>query len=155
MKKGFYFILSTVFAVILLSSCNGNSTTSSESNQSVTSSESNQSVSHAIYQEEDNYSTQWKRFAGNSYRASKLVNNMWQNYAFIFNNSGHGKYIIFETLPGSNVVTDQMEFEISRVSSDANYLYLHCDGLNSSAKIKIMGNSLYTYDGSERYEKWQ
>lgn len=146
MKKGFYFILSTVFAVILLSSCNGNSTTSSESNQS---------ISHAIYQEEDKSSTQWKRFAGNSYRASKLVNNIWQNYAFNFNNSGRGKYIIFETLPGSNVVTDQMEFEISRVSSDANYLYLHCYELNSPVKIKIKGNSLYTYDGSERYEKWQ
>lgn len=127
----------------------------SSSNHSSNVSSSNRGISDTKYQEEDKSSTQWKRFAGDSYRASVLVNNIWQNYAFNFNNSGRGKYIMFGTLPGSNVVTDQMEFEISKVSSDANYLYLHCYELNSPIKIKIRGNSLYTANGSERYEKWQ
>lgn len=129
-----------------VSSCGGNSTASSERKQS---------ASHANYQEEEKSSTKWKRFAGESYIASELINNIWQNYAFSFNNSGHGKYIMFGTLPNSHVVTDQMEFEISEVSSDANYLYLHCYELNSPIKIKIRGYSLYTNDGGLRYEKWQ
>lgn len=140
------YLIIAAFAAIVLSSCGRNSTTSSNNNQS---------SSYTNYQEEDKFSTQWRKFAGVSYRASELVNNIWQNYAFNFNNSGHGKYIMFGTLPNSNVVTDQMEFEISEVSSDANYLYLHCYELNSPIKIKIRGNSLYTANGSERYEKWQ
>jgi hypothetical protein len=80
---------------------------------------------------------------------------MWQNYAFSYNTNGKGKYIIFTTIAGTNLVEDQLNFTVYKVTSDDNYIYLHCDDLDSTAKIKIKGSSLYTANGAERYEMWQ
>lgn len=105
---------------------------------------------------QDDSSTKWKKFAGTTYKATQfLSNNVIQNYAFGYNSSGTGTYIIFETMPGTNVVTDQLEFSIYKVTSDADCIYLHCSEINSPVRIRIKGYSLYTNDGSERYEEWQ
>jgi hypothetical protein len=97
----------------------------------------------------------WKKYTGTTYRASQMVSNMWQNYAFSYSSNGTGRYFIFTTIPGTNVVEDQMDFTIYKVTSDDSYIYLHCNGLNSTVKIKIKGHSLYLADGSEKYEVWQ
>ena len=79
MKKVFYFMLCAIMAVTMIS-CGEKSSSNHSSNVS----SSNRGISDTKYQEEDKSSTQWKRFAGDSYRASELVNNIWQNYAFNF-----------------------------------------------------------------------
>ena len=140
--KHFFYLSFCIIALSLVSCGSKNSETTTTS------------VVASSYSQQDNSSTKWKDYAGNSYRASELVNNIWQNYAFNFNTSGRGKYIVFGTLPNSNVVTDQMEFEVYKVTSDANNIYLHCSELSSTIKIKIRGNSLYTANRAERYEKW-
>ena len=97
----------------------------------------------------------WKEFAGRKYKATTLVANFPQHYAFSYDNSGHGKYIVFSTYPGTDVVEDMLiEADIYRVTSDGDYLYLYIDGLRSPAKVKISGNSLYTAQGEERYYIW-
>ena len=122
---------------------------------STTSNSSNSNYSNQY----DVSSTKWKEFAGTRYRASQWVSNgvdaVVQNYAFIFDNTGKGKYIIFGTYPGSHVVTDQMNFNIYSVESDADYLYLYCSELNTPVKVLVKGHSLYTKNGAERYEVWQ
>jgi hypothetical protein len=111
--------------------------------------------SYDYYEEPDYSADKWKDFAGTTYRASELLGDMWYNYAFSYNSNGKGKYIIFTTIPGTNVVEDQLNFTVYKVTSDDNYIYLHCDDLDSTAKIKIKGSSLYTANGAERYEVWQ
>lgn len=106
--------------------------------------------------EERRYSTQWKDFAGTSYRATQFYSSdVCNNFAFSYSSSGRGTYVLFGTIPGTHVVTDQMEFNIYKVTSDRDHIYLHCSELNTPVKILIKGHSLYTNDGSERYERWQ
>lgn len=106
------------------------------------------------YEEPDYSADRWKDFAGVTYRASQMVSNMWQNYAFSYNSTGRGQYIIYTTIPGTNVVEDQMDFSVYEVTSDDDYIYLHCEGFSSTVKIRIKGSSLYTADGAEKYERW-
>lgn len=96
----------------------------------------------------------WKDFSGTTYRASQFTSKGYQYYAFSYNNLGKGKYIIWWNYPGTNVVEEKMEFSIYKVESDANYLYLYTNELNTPVKIKIEGRSLYTSNGEERYEVW-
>ena len=96
----------------------------------------------------------WKDFSGTTYRASQFTSKGYQYYAFSYNNLGKGKYIIWWDYPGTNVVEEKMEFSIYKVESDANYLYLYTNELNTPVKIKIVGRSLYTSNGEERYEVW-
>ena len=96
----------------------------------------------------------WKDFSGTTYRASQFTNKGYQYYAFSYNSLGKGKYFIWWNYPGTNVVEEQMEFSIYKVESDANYLYLYTNELNTPVKIKIEGRSLYTSNGEERYEVW-
>lgn len=96
----------------------------------------------------------WKDFSGTTYRASHFTSEGYQYYAFSYNSAGKGKYIIWWNYPGTNVVEEQMEFSIYKVESDANYLYLYTNELNTPVKIKIEGRSLYTSNGEERYEVW-
>ena len=71
------------------------------------------------------------------------------------NIADHGKYIIFTTYPGTDVVEKMiMEADIYSVTSDGDYLYLYIDGLRSPARVEINGNSLYTMGGGERYYIW-
>ena len=110
------------------------------------------------YQQIDNSSTKWKDFAGTTYIASQWISNgveaIEQNYGFSYNRAGEGKYIIWGTMPGTHFVTDKMEFNIYKVESNADCLYLYCSGLHSSpVRIRIKGHSLYTSDGSERYNE--
>lgn len=146
-------ILLILVAGALISACTKNKPADYSYNKSEEAIESKQ------YKQQDNSGTKWKEFAGTTYRASQWVSDgidaVEQNYAFSYNRSGTGKYIIFGTYPGTHVVTDQMEFDIYKVESDANCIYLYCSRLNTPVKIKIKGSSLYTYDGAERYEKWQ
>lgn len=96
----------------------------------------------------------WKKFAGSKYEATALVANFLQHFAFSYDESGHGKYIIFTTYPGTDVVEKMiMEADIYSVTSDGDYLYLYIEGLRSPARVEINGNSLYTMDG-ERYYIW-
>ena len=96
----------------------------------------------------------WKEFSGTTYRASQFTSKGYQYYAFSYDRTGKGKYIIWWNYRGTDVVEDKMEFSIYKVESDANYLYLYTNKLNTPVKIKIEGRSLYTMDG-ERYEIWQ
>ena len=97
----------------------------------------------------------WKKFAGSKYKATTLVANFPQHYAFSYDESGHGKYIVFTTYPGTDVVEKMiMEADIYSVTSDGDYLYLYIDGLRSPARVEINGNSLYTMGGGERYYIW-
>jgi len=96
----------------------------------------------------------WKDFSGTTYRASHFTSEGYQYYAFSYNSAGKGKYIIWWDYTGTNVVEEKMEFSIYKVESDANYLYLYTNELNTPVKIKIEGSSLYTNDGNERYEIW-
>lgn len=96
----------------------------------------------------------WKDFSGTTYRASQFTNKGYQYYAFSYNSLGKGRYIIWWNYPGTNVVEEKMEFSIYKVESDANYLYLYTNELNTPVKIKIEGRSLYTSNGEERYEVW-
>lgn len=96
----------------------------------------------------------WKKFAGSKYKATTLVANFPEHFAFSYDESGHGKYIVFTTYPGTDVVEKMiMEADIYSVTSDGDYLYLYIDGLRSPAKVEISGNSLYTVQG-ERYYIW-
>lgn len=101
------------------------------------------------------YNDQWKKFAGVTYRASELVGNVSQNYSFGYSDSGVGKYVIFGTIPGTHVVTDKVEFNIYKVTSDADHLYLYYTEQSTPIKVLIKGHSLYTNNGAQRYEKWQ
>ena len=96
----------------------------------------------------------WKDFSGTTYRASQFTSKGYQYYAFSYNSLGKGKYLIWWNYPGTNVVEEKMEFSIYKVESDANYLYLYTNELNTPVKIKIKGRSLYTSNGEERYEVW-
>ena len=102
----------------------------------------------------DDSSTKWNEFAGTTYRASQFTSEGYQYYAFSYDSTGKGKYIIWWNYPGTNVVEDKMEFSIYKVESDANYLYLYSYELNTPVKISIQGNSLYTMNG-DRYEIWR
>lgn len=97
----------------------------------------------------------WKEFSGTTYRASQFISGVgYQYYAFSYNSTGKGKYIIWWDYPGTNVVEDKMEYSIYKVESDADYLYLYTNELDTPVKIKIEGSSLYTNNGEERYEIW-
>lgn len=97
---------------------------------------------------------EWKKFAGRRYKATTLVANFPQHTAFSFDNSGYGKFIVFSTYPGTDVVEDLLiQADIYEVTSDGDYLYLYIDGLRSPAKVEISGNSLYTMEG-KRYYIW-
>lgn len=129
---------------------NGNNTSSSYGSETVQSYNSTSNKSNQY----DDSSTKWKEFAGTTYKASQFTSEGYQYYAFSYDRTGKGKYIIWWNYRGTNVVEDKMEFSIYKVESDANYLYLYSNKLNSPVKIKIEGSSLYTNDG-ERYEIWQ
>jgi uncharacterized protein YxeA len=108
------------------------------------------------YKQQDNSSTKWKDFAGTTYKATQYAgNSVENNYSFSYSSSGTGKFILFGTELGTHVVTDQMEFNIYKVSSDAECIYLYCSEMDTPIKIRIKGHSLYTYDGTERYEEWR
>ncbi len=102
----------------------------------------------------DDSSTKWKEFAGTTYRASHFTSEGYQYYAFSYDRTGKGKYIIWWNYLGTNVVEDKIEFSIYKVESDANCLYLYSYELNTPVKISIQGNSLYTMNG-DRYEIWR
>ena len=146
MKRFFSVVLFTLALCVI--SCGKQSTATTTTRSAL----NNSAVSS---QQQNDYSTKWKNFAGDTYRASELIHDVWQNYAFQFDSSGRGKYFMFGTLPNSNVVTDQMEFEIYKVTSDAKNLYLYCVELSSPIKITLKGYSLYTTNGKEKYEKWR
>lgn len=101
----------------------------------------------------DDSSTKWKEFAGTTYRASQFTSEGYQYYAFSYDRTGKGKYIIWWNYLGTNVVEDQMEFSIYKVESEGNYLYLYSYELNTPVKIQIQGSSLYSMTG-DRYEIW-
>ena len=113
---------------------------------------SNNSTSNTSNQYDDS-STKWKEFAGTTYRASQFTSNRYQYYAFSYDRTGNGKYIIWWNYPRTNVVEDQMDFSIYKVESEGNYLYLYSYELNNPVKIQIQGSSLYTMTG-DRYEIW-
>ena len=102
----------------------------------------------------DDSSTKWKEFAETTYRASQFTSEGYQYYAFSYDRTGKGKYIIWWNYLGTDVVEDKMEFSIYKVESEGNYLYLYSYELNSPVKIEIQGSSLYTMNG-DRYEIWR
>lgn len=160
-KVFIWVIVITGIVAVLFAQVNFNSQESNSHASSANSSTYNSSSYNSRSKESsprDDSSTKWKEFAGTTYRASQWISNgvdaIEQNYAFSFSRSGSGKYIIYGTMPGTHVVTDQMEFNIYKVESDANCLYLYCSELSSPVKIKIKGHSLYTNDGKERFSEW-
>ena len=151
-----YVILTTTLCLTLAYGCNSPQNSSSHNTSSSNSSQYSTNSNNSNYSKHtDDSSTKWKEFAGTTYKASEFLNNdVEQHYAFSYSRSGSGTYIIFGTIPGTHAVTDQMEFNIYKVESDANCLYLYCSELSTPVKIKIKGHSLYTYDGKERYSEW-
>lgn len=154
MKRFFSVVLFTLALCVI--SCGKQSTARTTTRSALNNVETTQDPAVAVSsQQQNDYSTKWKNFAGDTYRASELIHDIWQNYAFQFDSSGRGKYIMFGTLPNSNVVTDQMELEIYKVTSDAKNLYLYCFGSSSPIKITLKGYSLYTANGKLKYEKYR
>ena len=135
------------------SSSNVNNKTSSSYGSESYSAQSYNSSSNNSNQYDDS-STKWKEFAGTTYRASHFTSEGYQYYAFSYDRTGKGKYIIWWNYLGTNVVEDKIEFSIYKVESDANCLYLYSYELNTPVKISIQGNSLYTMNG-DRYEIWR
>lgn len=144
------------FLLIMMAGVVFSACTTSNSSDDYSHEKSEEKIETKRYTQQDNSSTKWKEFAGTMYRATQFYSSdVCNNYAFSYSRSGTGKYILFGTIPGTHVVTDQMEFNIYKVTSDANSIYLHCSELNTPVKIRIKGHSLYTNDGEERYEEWQ
>ena len=149
MKKSFLFTCLILFALNFVG-CRKSESSYSTQSYSTLSNKSSGSNSNQY----DDSSTKWKEFAGTTYRASQFTSEGYQYYAFSYDRTGKGKYIIWWNYRGTDVVEDKMEFSIYKVESDANYLYLYTNKLNTPVKIKIEGSSLYTNDGKERYEIW-
>lgn len=134
---------------IVYYSDNKKSSSSDSQSYSTLSSNSTSNTSNRY----DDSSTKWKEFAGTTYRASQFTSEGYQYYAFSYDRTGKGKYIIWWNYLGTNVVEDQMEFSIYKVESEGNYLYLYGYELNTPVKIQIKGSSLYSMTG-DRYEIW-
>lgn len=85
----------------------------------------------------------WKKFAGNDYVTKIVENNSVLYSAFLFDNSGRGKYYL-------EINGDGYESDIYKVTSDGAYLYLHVTGLDTPVVVEIRGNELYNR-GGEKY----
>lgn len=149
MKKSFLFTCLILFALNFVGCRKSESSYSTQSY----STPSNKSCGSNSNQYDDS-STKLKEFAGTTYRASQFTSEGYQYYAFSYDRTGKGKYIIWWNYRGTNVVEDKMEFSIYKVESDANYLYLYSYELNDPVKIQFQVNALYTIKG-DRYEIWR
>ncbi len=127
-----------------------------ENDNKAPSSSSSESYSSSSYNSNqyDDSSSKWKEFAGTTYKASQFTSEGYQYYAFSYDRTGKGKYIIWWNYLGTDVVEDKMEFSIYKVESEGNYLYLYTYELNDPVKIQFQGSSLYTNTG-DRYEIWR
>ena len=146
-------VVYVVFTTALCVACNLASKNSSSSSQS-SSSDLQDQYNADISNQYDDSSTKWKEFAGTTYRASQFTSEGYQYYAFSYDRTGKGKYIIWWNYLGTDVVEDQMEFSIYKVESEGNYLYLYTYELNDPVKIQFQGSSLYSNTG-DRYEIWR